>query len=305
LRLTTPLELQDLLSKSLVANADAVCRTLQAQLLHVPQLMFRASRTFFRATSSKLIKKPNAMVRLKTRTGTTDHKVVSPNEWLAARKVLLAEEKRLTRMLDQLKQKRRDLPWTTVDKNYVFDGPDGKESLAELFAGKSQLIVYHFMFNPDDAEGCPHCSFWADHFEGARIHLPHRDTAFVVISRAPLGKLTRFKRRMGWKFKWLSSGRNDFNYDYRVSFTPEDIRTGSVIYNYVKSDIPSEDREGISAFYKDENGTLFHTYSTFARGIDTINTTYNFLDLTAKGRDEDPEHAQDWVRYHDRYPIQK
>ena len=245
------------------------------------------------------------MAKLKTRTGTKEHKVVSPEEWLAARKALLAEEKRFTRRLDRLKRRRRALPWMKVEKDYVFDGPDGKESLADLFAGKSQLIVYHFMFAPDDTEGCPHCSFWADHFEGARLHLPHRDTALVVISRAPLRRLSRFKRRMGWKFKWLSSGRSEFNYDLGVSFTPEEVRAGNIIYNYAKSDIPAEDREGISAFYKDKAGTVYRTYSTFARGIDTINTTYSFLDLTAKGRDEDPERAQAWVRHHDRYPRRK
>lgn len=245
------------------------------------------------------------MAKLKTRTGTKEHRVVSPTEWLAARKALLAEEKKLTRLQDQLKRRRRDLPWTKVEKEYAFEGPNGKESLSGLFDGKSQLVVYHFMFSPEDADGCPHCSYWADHFEGARLHLPHRDTAFAVISRAPVKKLERFKRRMGWKFKWVSSGRNEFNYDYGVSFTPEDVRDGNIFYNYAKSDIPSEDREGISAFYRDRTGAIFHTYSTYARGIDPVNTTYNFLDLTAKGRDEDPEMSQDWVRYHDKYPKRK
>jgi predicted dithiol-disulfide oxidoreductase (DUF899 family) len=245
------------------------------------------------------------MAKLKTRTGTKEHRVVSPKEWLAARKALLAEEKRLMRLHGRLRQKRRDLPWTKVEKDYVFGGPDGRESLAELFAGKSQLVVYHFMFGPEDSEECPHCSFWADHFEGARLHLPHRDTTLVVISRAPLKKLARFKRRMGWKFKWVSSGANDFNYDFRLSFTPEEIRSGNVFYNYAKSDIPAEDREGIGAYYKDRARAVFHTYSTFARGIDLINTTYNFLDLTAKGRDEDPEGAQNWVRHHDKYQKRK
>jgi len=253
-------------------------------------------------TKHKRTKEPIAMAKLRTRTGTKEHRVVSPKEWLAARKALLAEEKRLTRLQDRLKKKRRDLPWTRVEKDYVFDGPDGRETLADLFGGRSQLVVYHFMFGPDDAGGCPHCSFWADHFEGARLHLPHRDTTLVVISRAPLRKLARFKRRMGWKFKWVSSGGSGFNYDYRASFKPEDVRAGNVFYNYAKSDMPMEDREGISAFYKDGTGTVFHTYSTFARGIDPINTTYNFLDLTARGRDENPEMAQDWVRHHDKYP---
>ena len=204
------------------------------------------------------------------------------------------------RLHDQLKAKRRALPWTRVEKKYVFDGPDGPETLAQLFAGKRQLLVYHFMFDPGDAEGCPHCSFWADHFDGAGLHLPQRDTRLVVISRAPRRSLARFQRRMGWKFKWLSSGKTDFNYDFHVSFRPEDLRAGQAVYNYAKLDMDIEDREGLSAFYRDQ-GVIYHTYSTFARGIDPLNTTYNFLDLTAKGRDEDPERSQSWVRYHDKY----
>ena len=241
------------------------------------------------------------MARLTTRSGTVEHKVVSPQAWLAARTALLAEEKQFSRLRDDLNRKRRNLPWTRVDTEYVFKGPDGKETLAELFAGRRQLIVYHFMFHPDDTEGCPHCSFWADHFDGAARHLPQRDTTLVAISRAPFKALARFRRRMGWKFKWLSSARNDFNYDFHVSFKPEDIRAGKVFYNYATADMHMEDREGVSAFYKDARGAVYHTYSTFARGIDLLNTTYNFLDLTAKGRDENPEMAQDWVRYHDRY----
>ena len=154
------------------------------------------------------------MAKLKTRNGTKEHRVVSSKEWLAARKRLLIEEKRLTRQHDKVRQRRRELPWIKVEKDYAFDGPDGRESLAQLFGGRSQLVVYHFMFSPEDDEGCPHCSFWADHFEGARLHLPHRDTTLVVISRAPLRKLERFKRRMGWNFKWVSSGRNEFNFDF-------------------------------------------------------------------------------------------
>jgi predicted dithiol-disulfide oxidoreductase (DUF899 family) len=170
-----------------------------------------------------------------------------------------------------------------------------------LFAGKRQLVVYHFMFAPEDDAGCPHCSFWADHFDGATIHLPQRDTTLVAISRAPLSKLTRFQKRMGWKFKWVSSARNSFNYDFNASFTPEELRAGNAFYNYVKCSMPIEDREGISTFYK-SGGEIFHTYSTFARGIEVVNTTYRFLDLTAKGRDEDPEWTQGWVRHHDKYP---
>jgi predicted dithiol-disulfide oxidoreductase (DUF899 family) len=242
------------------------------------------------------------MAKLKTRLGTREHKVVSPQKWLAARLALLTEEKKFMHLHDKLKQKRRNLPWTKVEGDYVFDGPNGAETLSDLFGGKSQLIVYHFMFGPGDDEGCAHCSFWADHFDGAQIHLPRRDTNLVVISRAPQKKLARFKRRMGWKFKWVSSGANEFNYDNGVSFKPADVKTGRVVYNYAKSDMPMEDREGISAFYKDARGDIFHTYSTFARGIEVVNTTYNFLDLTAKGRDEHPEWSQDWVFHHDKYP---
>jgi predicted dithiol-disulfide oxidoreductase (DUF899 family) len=245
------------------------------------------------------------MAKLTTRTGTKEHKVVSPEKWLAARKALLVEEKKFMRLHDRLKQKRRNLPWTKVEQAYVFTGPDGKETLAELFAGKRQLIVYHFMFGPDDPEGCAHCSFWADHFAGAGLHLPQRDTSLVVISRAPFKKLARFKRRMDWKFKWVSSAGSDFNYDFHASFTPEAIRRGSAFYNYAKLGMDMEDREGASTFYRDKGGAVFHTYSTFARGIDLLNGTYNFLDLTAKGRDEHPDRAQEWVRHHDKYRARK
>src|SRR5271170_8050239 len=177
------------------------------------------------------------MAKLTTRTGTKDHKVVSPKEWLAARKELLVEQKKFMRLHDRLKKRRRALPWTRVGKDYVFDGPDGKETLAELFAGKSQLVIYHFMFGPGDGEGCPHCSFWADHFDSAGIHLPQRDTALAVVSRAPMREIRPFKRRMGWKFKWVSSARSDFNYDFHVSFSREDIRGGKASYNYARSKI--------------------------------------------------------------------
>lgn len=231
-------------------------------------------------------------------------RIVSPARWLAARKALLKEEKLLFRLHDRLKEKRRALPWVRVEKDYVFDGPDGKETLGELFAGKSQLVVYHFMFDPAEDEGCAHCSFWADHYDSLRHHLGQRDTTFVAISRAPWKTLRAFQRRMGWKFKWLSSGGNSFNYDFHASFTPEQIQAGRAMFNYAT--VPAEmaemsDREGASAFYRDKSGAVFHTYSTWARGIDLLNTTYNFLDLTAKGRNEDPDMTQSWVRYHDCY----
>ncbi|HLX70134.1 MAG TPA: thioredoxin family protein [Verrucomicrobiae bacterium] len=241
------------------------------------------------------------MAKIKMFSGVKEHKVVSEKQWLAARKKLLVEEKKFTKLRDKLNKKRRDLPWVKVEKEYVFEGPDGQETLNDLFRSKSQLITYHFMFGPDWDEGCAHCSFWADHYDATLLHLPHRDTTLVVISRAPLVKIKAFQKRMGWRFKWVSSAKTDFNFDYHVSFTPEEIRTGTAIYNYRPLDMDIDEREGVSAFYKDAKGDVYHTYSSYERGIDMLNTTYHFLDLTAKGRDENPEHSQDWVRYHDRY----
>jgi predicted dithiol-disulfide oxidoreductase (DUF899 family) len=227
------------------------------------------------------------------------HPVVPPDQWQAARAALLKKEKEFTKLRDELSRERRALPWEKVEQTYVFDGPDGAESLSDLFAGTSQLVVYHFMFNPVDEAGCPHCSFWADHYDVTMPHLRQRDVTFVVISRAPLAKIAPFKQRMGWKFKWLSSGNNSFNYDYRVSFTPAD--SAQPVYN-VGTLVPGmPDREGLSVFTKDSSGAVFRTYSTFARGIDMINGTYQILDLVPKGRDEDPEATQSWVRHHDRY----
>ena len=231
-----------------------------------------------------------------------DHQVVSREEWLSARTAFLAKEKEFTRLRDELSRQRRALPWEKVDKQYVFDGPSGQETLAELFEHRSQLIVYHFMFPPEDDEGCPHCSFWADSFDGSSVHLPHRDVSFVAISRAPLSKIEPFKQRMGWGFKWVSSFQNDFNFDYQASFTPEEVHRGAAFFNYTRTDPGMMDREGISVFYKDENGAVFHTYSCYARGIDMMNATYQYLDLVPKGRDEQGlEDPQAWVRYHDRY----
>ena len=230
------------------------------------------------------------------------HPVVSHQEWLSARAAFLAKEKEFTRLRDEVSRQRRELPWEKVDKSYVFEGPGGKETLAELFGKRSQLLVYHFMFSPDWDEGCPHCSFWADHYDGMVVHLEHRDVSLVVISRAPLAKIQPFKKRMGWRFKWVSSSQTDFNYDYGVSFSPQELRDETAFYNYVRTDPGPADREGLSAFYRDERGALFHTYSTYARGIDLLNGTYNFLDLAPKGRDEDDlESPQAWVRHHDRY----
>jgi predicted dithiol-disulfide oxidoreductase (DUF899 family) len=231
--------------------------------------------------------------------------VVSHEQWLAARTAFLAKEKEFTRLRDQLSRQRRELPWEKVDQPYVFDGPNGKETLAQLFGPRSQLVVYHFMFSPDWEEGCPSCSFWADHFNAFGVHLNQRDVTLVAISRAPLATIERFRKRMGWTFKWLSSSDNSFNYDYGVSFTPGGMTRGAVVYNYQKlADMQQADREGVSVFYKDERGTVFHTYSAYARGIDILNGTYNYLDLVPKGRDEDGlEFTQAWVQYHDRYDV--
>ena len=230
------------------------------------------------------------------------HKVVSHDQWLAAREAHLADEKAFTRARDALSRKRRELPWEKVEKNYVFDGPNGKQTLVDLFGGKSQLIVYHFMLGPDWKEGCPSCSLLADHFDGMVVHLAQRDVAFVVASRAPLQLIEKFKRRMGWNFKWVSSFGNDFNFDYQVSATPEEKATGVTIYNYAETQFPSDERPGASVFFKDSAGEVFHTYSSYGRGLDILIGAYNFLDLAPKGRDEDGlKYGMAWVRHHDRY----
>jgi predicted dithiol-disulfide oxidoreductase (DUF899 family) len=231
----------------------------------------------------------------------TPHSIVPREQWLLARRALLQEEKEFTRLRDALSRRRRELPWEPVEQSYVFDGPDGPESLSDLFAGARQLVVYHFMFNPADEAGCPHCSFWADHYDGMLPHLRQRDVSFVVISRAPREKLAEFQRRMGWKFKWLSSGRNEFNYDFGASFTPAEVKSGKPLYNVGTLPPGVQDREGLSVFCKDADGRIFRTYSCYARGIDMFNGTYQILDLVPKGRDEDPEATQSWVRHHDRY----
>jgi predicted dithiol-disulfide oxidoreductase (DUF899 family) len=245
---------------------------------------------------------PSNRIKVMTSGGAVVHRVVSKKDWLKARMAFLKKEKKLSKLGDQLARARRALPWARVEQDYVFDGPDGKISLAELFGAKSQLIVYHFMFAPDWDQGCPHCSFWADHYDSLKYHLGQRDASFSAISRAPQAKIELFKNRMGWKFRWVSSGGNSFNYDFHASFTPEDNRKGTAFYNYRKGNAGASDREGASVFYKDAAGSIFHTYSTFARGIDALNGTYHFLELTPKGRDEDgPEGPQDWVRHHDKY----
>lgn len=232
----------------------------------------------------------------------TPHKVVSQEEWVVARKELLAREKEFTRLRDQLNQHRRELPWVRVEKEYIFDGPKGKETLAELFTGRSQLLVYHFMFDPSWTEGCKSCSFWADNFNGVIVHLNHRDVTMVAISKAPLSQLEAFKKRMGWNFKWVSSCGSDFNRDYHVSFTPEEREQGEVYYNYGTSRFFSSEGPGLSVFFKDGSGGIFHTYSTYARGLDMLNGAYHHLDLVPKGRDEaELSSPQAWVRHHDKY----
>jgi len=230
------------------------------------------------------------------------HKIVSQDEWLAARKAHLAEEKAFTRARDALSRKRRELPWVKIDKRYLFEGTDGKEMLADLFGGRSQLIVYHFMLGPDWEEGCPSCSLLADHFDGMVAHLEQRDVSFVVVSRAPLSQIEKFKTRMGWRFKWVSSFGSDFNFDYQVSATPEEKAKGIANYNYEITEFPSEERPGASVFCKNAAGEVFHTYSSYGRGLDIFIGTYNFLDIAPKGRDEDGlEWSMAWVRHHDRY----
>jgi len=230
-------------------------------------------------------------------------KIVSKAEWLVARKDLLTREKELTRLRDELSRHRRELPWVKIDKEYVFDGPDGRETLADLFDGHSQLMVYHFMLGPGWEEGCKSCSYLADHFDGANWHLPHRDVTFVVVSRAPLSEIEPFKKRMGWRFKWVSSHRSDFNFDYRVSFTKDEEANGKVNYNYETTKFRDDEMPGLSVFYKNEDGDIFHTYSTYARGLENLVGTYSFLDLVPKGRDENSDSTMDWVRRHDDYHV--
>ena len=236
-----------------------------------------------------------------------EHRVVSRDEWLAARRRLLGKEKEFTRLRDQLSAERRELPWVQVEKEYVFDGPDGRNTLADLFDGRSQLMVYHFMFGPGWEQGCPSCSFVSDHIDGANWHLPHRDVTLLAVSRAPLAEIEAFKQRMGWRFKWVSSYGSDFNHDFHVSFTKEELAKGKVDYNY---DLVEgyDELPGLSVFYKDPSGAIFHTYSVYARGLDMLIGAYNYLDLAPKGRDEAAlPWTMAWVRHHDRYatePVQ-
>ena len=229
------------------------------------------------------------------------HKVVCRDEWIAARKAHLAKEKALTKARDQLSAERRALPWVKVEKNYVFDTPSGKKTLGDLFGGRSQLIVYHFMLGPDWGEGCPSCSYLADHFDGAALHLPHRDVTLTAVSRAPLLEIQAYKNRMRWHFPWVSSYASDFNFDFHGSFKPEE-GDGKVYYNYEVGDFESDEMPGVSVFIKDASGAIFHTYSAYARGLDILVGAYNFLDLVPKGRDEaELPWSMAWVRRHDEY----
>jgi predicted dithiol-disulfide oxidoreductase (DUF899 family) len=230
------------------------------------------------------------------------HKIVSKQEWIEARKALMAHEKELTRARDSVSNERRNLPWVRVDKDYVFDGPNGKVTLAELFKGRPQLVVQHVMFAPEWDAACKSCSFWADGFERMVPHLAARDTTMAAVSRAPVEKLEAFKKRMGWTFDWVSSGNNDFNYDYGVTFTPAQIEAGKPMYNFGTTPFYGEELPGISVFYRDDTGAVFHTYSTFARGLDMMNAAYHYLDLTPLGRHEDGlPYPMDWVRLRDQY----
>jgi predicted dithiol-disulfide oxidoreductase (DUF899 family) len=239
-----------------------------------------------------------------------DHPVVSHKEWLAAREAFLRKEKEFTRLRDELNEQRRALPWERVTKKYVFDGPDGKQTLDELFAGRSQLVVYHAMFHPQAATdatswkpdgACQGCSFWLDNFSAGIItHLSQRDVTLIAASRAPVASLTAYQKRMHWNFKWVSSGDGDFNFDYGVSFTAEEVAKKKAYYNYKLQNPELTEREGVSVFYKDPNGEIFHTYSAYARGIDMLNVAYHYLDIVPKGRDEG-DRGPYWVRRHDEY----
>ena len=232
----------------------------------------------------------------------TEHAIVGREAWIAARKQLLAEEKEMTRALDRLRAARRALPWERVTKDYRFQGPDGEEKLSDLFAGRSQLVVYHFMFAPEWEEGCKSCSFWADNFERNVVHLNARDVSFAAISRAPVEKLDAFRRRLGWTFKWVSSAGNDFNFDFHVSTTPEERAQGETTYNYRPLKTTMTDLPGISVFYRDADGAIYHTYSCYGRGLEMMNTAYHYLDLVPMGRNEAGlKPRQAWVRYRDSY----
>ena len=232
----------------------------------------------------------------------THHQIVSRDEWIAARKELLQKEKDFTHLRDRLNADRRALPWVKVEKEYLFDTPNGRQSLGDLFDGRSQLVTKHFMFGPDWTDACVGCSFEMDHIEGALVHLEHHDVSYVVVSRAPLAKLEAYRQRMGWRFRWVSSYGSDFNYDFHVSFTPEQVASGKAYYNYELRDVGIDELSGRSVFCRDEAGDIFHTYSSYARGGELFLGSYAVLDITPNGRNETINgNLTDWVRHHDRY----
>ena len=228
--------------------------------------------------------------------------IVPHVEWVKARKDFLIKEKEFTKLRDELSQQRRELPWEKVDKEYIFEGSNGSITLTDLFDGRNQLIVYHFMYGPDWEAGCPSCSLLTDHFNPAIVHLNQRDVTMVVISKAPISVLEQYKRRMDWSFEWVSSYGNDFNKDYHVSFTADELEKNDAYYNYQKTGFPSTEAPGVSVFFKDRDGIIYHTYSAYARGLDMLITTYHYLDLVPKGRDEgNLSFTMEWVRRHDEY----
>lgn len=231
------------------------------------------------------------------------HQVVPADQWLAARRALLEREKAVLRLQDELAHERRALPWVRIDKPYAFDTPQGRFSLGDLFAGRRQLLVQHFMLGPGWEQGCPSCSFMADHSDGMAVHLANRDTMLVAVSRAPLQEIERFRQRMGWRFSWASSHGSDFNHDFGVSFTPEEQATGTIHYNYARRDVAAGEMPGISVFYRDGTGAVFHTYSTYGRGVEVMMGAYRMMDLKPLGRQErEVPYKMEWVRHHDRYP---
>jgi predicted dithiol-disulfide oxidoreductase (DUF899 family) len=233
---------------------------------------------------------------------TLHHPIVSKTQWLTARQSLLAREKELTRLREQIARERRALPWLRVEKDYVFDTLNGPRSLADLFDGRSQLLVQHFMFAPGWEQGCKSCSYMADHSDGANVHLAQRDVTLLAVSRAPLVDIERFRQRMGWRFPWVSSFGTDFNHDFGVNFTQDEMSRGKVDYNYQRQPFPHEEAPGISAFIRDAAGQVFHTYSSYGRGVEVMMHTYALMELTPKGRDEDAlDYPMAWVRHHDRY----
>lgn len=239
---------------------------------------------------------------MQTTADAVTHPVVSRDQWIVERKKLLAREKALTHLRDEIARERRALSWVRIDKNYVFDTLAGKRTLAELFDGRRQLLVQHFMLGPGWEQGCKSCSYMADHTDGMNVHLKQRDVTFVAISRAPLAEIELFRQRMGWRFKWVSSFGTDFNRDFGVTFTPEEIARGETYYNFSLQGFPQQEAPGVSVFYKDDAGEVFHTYATYGRGVEVMMGTYNLLDLVPEGRGErDVPYKMEWLRHHDRY----